>query len=85
MQTDIQHIRNIGPSCEKMFIAAGIKSAKQIRELGAVETYKLVVEKNHIKGHLMLLYALWTGLEGRRINDISEEEKLTLKKQVGRA
>ena len=80
--TDIQRIRYIGPKSSKLLIAAGIKTAEDLVELGAVKAYVKVIKKFPEKRHWMFLYVMYTGLQNKHFTDISKEEKLMLQKEV---
>ena len=71
-------IRNIGPAFEKELMAAGIKTAEDLREVGADAAYARLLE-NGTKPHFIGYYVLHMGLQGRPWNDCKGEEKKALR------
>lgn len=47
MSEPVSAIRNIGPALEKALTAVGIRSAEQLRELGADQAYKMLLQNGH--------------------------------------
>ncbi len=80
MSDPVSSIRNLGPSTEIIFTAAGITTAEQLRALGADEGYRLVL-KNGTRPHFIGYYALVMGLQGRPWNDCQGVEKENLRKR----
>jgi len=78
MNTPISSIRNLGPSYEEACARAGIATAEQLRELGADETYSLLL-KTGTRPHFIGYYVLVMGLQGRPWNDCKGEEKKALR------
>ncbi len=77
--TAISTIKNLGPAMEKEFNAAGIMTAEQLREMGADEAYKCLLE-NGTRPHFIGYYVLHMALQGRPWNDCKGEEKKALRK-----
>ena len=77
--TAISTIKNLGPAMEKEFNAAGIMNAEQLREMGADEAYKRLLE-NGTRPHFIGYYVLHMALQGRPWNDCKGEEKKALRK-----
>ena len=78
--TALTSIRNIGPALETALTAAGIKSAEQLREVGADAAYIKLLE-NGVSPHFISYYVLHMGLQGRPWNDCKGAEKTALRKQ----
>ena len=78
MPTPITSIPNIGPASEAAFARAGIYSAEDLRELGADEAYKRLLETGSAP-HFIGFYVIVMGLQGRPWNDCKGEEKKALR------
>ena len=78
MGLPVSTIRNLGPASEKEYSLAGINDAETLRELGADEGYKRLLQAG-IKPHFIGYYALVMGLQGRPWNDCQGSEKETLR------
>ena len=78
MNTPISSIRNLGPAYEEACARAGIKTAEELRELGADETYARIL-KTGTKPHFIGYYVLVMGLQGRPWNDCKGDEKKALR------
>jgi len=76
----VSSIRNLGPAVEAMFKRVGITTAEQLRELGADEGYRRVLQ-NGTRPHFIGYYALVMGLQGRPWNDCQGKEKAALRKR----
>jgi len=79
MSDPVSSIRNLGPAVEAMFARVGVTTAEQLRELGADEGYRMVLE-NGVRPHFIGYYALVMGLQGRPWNDCQGVEKANLRK-----
>jgi hypothetical protein len=74
----ISSLRNLGPASEAAFRKAGIRTAEELRELGADAAYaRLLVagERPHFIGY----YVLHMALQGRPWSDCKGEEKAALR------
>ena len=78
MAEPVSSIRNLGPAVEAMFARVGITSADQLREIGADEAYRMVLE-NGSPPHFIGYYVLVMGLQGRPWNDCQGAEKEALR------
>jgi len=78
MNTQITSIRNLGPAYEEACARADIRSAEQLRELGADEVYSRLL-KTGTKPHFIGYYVLVMGLQGRPWNDCKGDEKKALR------
>ena len=83
MTEAVSTIRNLGPATEAMFARAGITSAEQLREIGADEAYRRVLEAG-VRPHFIGFYALVMGLQGRPWNDCQGVEKDVLRAKFDR-
>lgn len=70
----VSAIRNLGPRSEEMFARAGIRTATEVRDMGADEAYRRLIESG-TRPHFIGYYALVMGLQGRPWNHLDEREK----------
>ncbi len=75
----ISTIRNLGPASEDAFARAGLMTAQQVRDLGADESYRRLLQSGQ-RPHFIGYYALAMGLQGRPWNDAKGDEKAALRK-----
>lgn len=80
MKSPVSSIRNLGPAMEAACARAGILSAEDIRELGADETYKRLLQHG-TQPHFIGYYVLVMGLQGRPWNDCKRAEKKALRER----
>lgn len=78
MADPVSSIRNLGPASDASFARAGITTAEQLRDIGADETYRMLLD-NGTRPHFIGYYALVMGLQGRPWNDCQGEEKEALR------
>lgn len=78
MPTPITTIPNIGPASEAAFARAGINSAEDLRNLGADEAYKRLLDAGS-SPHFIGYYVIVMGLQGRPWNDCQGDEKKALR------
>ncbi len=78
MAKPVSSIRNLGPASDRSFARAGIRSAEQLRDLGADEAYRRLLEAGS-KPHFIGYYALVMGLQGRPWTDCQGAEKAALR------
>ena len=78
MPTPITTIPNIGPASEAAFARAGIHSAEDLREIGADEAYRRLLNAGSAP-HFIGFYVIVMGLQGRPWNDCRGEEKKALR------
>lgn len=71
----ITDLKNLGPSSEKEFHRAGIKSAQQLLKMGWVKAYIQLVRHNPRNCHSMFAYAIIGAVQNIEWNRISIEEK----------
>lgn len=79
--TDIEpvsSIKNFGPASDETFARAGIHSAAQVRELGADNAYRKLIEAG-TRPHFIGYYALVMGLQDRLWSDCKGDEKAGLR------
>ena len=62
-------IRNLGPRSVEMFARAGIRTAGELRALGADEAYRRLIASG-TRPHFIGFYALVMGLQGRPWNGL---------------
>ena len=80
MSDPISSIRNLGPASEAAFARAGIRTAAELRELGADAAYLKLLQTGH-SPHFIGYYALVMGLAGRPWNDCKGPEKEALRQR----
>ncbi|MDZ4395463.1 TfoX/Sxy family protein [Cypionkella sp.] len=78
MSNPISSIPNLGPASEAAFTKAGIHTAEEVRELGADEAYRRLLEAGS-QPHFIGYYVLHMGLQGRPWNDCQGDEKKALR------
>lgn len=76
----VSSIRNLGPAYEQAFARAGIKSAEDLREIGADAAYARLLETG-TRPHFIGYYVLVMGLQGRPWNDCKGKEKQALRQR----
>lgn len=74
----LQHLKNIGPAMEAWLIAAGITSAKQLQEMGAVEAYLRIRGLHKNAANKMALYALYGAIHNENCLRLAPEAKAML-------
>ncbi len=78
MPQPVTSIRNIGPAMGTALAAVGIRSADDLRRLGADAAYELLLE-NGARPHFIAYYVIEMGLQGRPWNDCKGKEKEALR------
>ena len=78
MPSPVSTIPNLGPASEAAFAKAGIHSAEEIREIGADEAYRRLLDAG-TQPHFIGYYVLHMGLQGRPWNDCQGDEKKALR------
>ncbi len=74
---NIADLPNLGPRSRQMLEGAGIRTAAQLRALGAVRAYVQVKRANK-DASLNLLWAMEGALTGQRWQDVAKRERLRL-------
>jgi DNA transformation protein and related proteins len=80
MSDPVSAIRNLGPASEAAFAKAGIHSAEELRDMGADEAYRRLLQSGAAP-HFIGYYVLVMGLQGRPWNDCQGEEKAALRRR----
>lgn len=78
MSNPVSSLRNLGPASDAVYAKAGIKTAEQLRTLGADAAYEQLL-KSGSKPHFIAYYAMAMGLQGRPWNDCQGDEKIALR------
>lgn len=78
MSDPVSSILNLGPASEAAFARAGIHSAQEVRDLGADEAYRRLLQAG-TRAHFIGYYVLVMGLQGRPWNDCQGDEKAALR------
>ena len=78
MTDPISSIPNLGPASEAAFARAGILSANALREIGADEGYRRLMQSG-MPPHFIGYYVLVMALQGRPWNDCKGDEKAALR------
>lgn len=76
--SDVTTIPNLGPASAESFARAGIHTAEAIREMGASEAYRRLLQSG-TRPHFIGYYVLVMGLQGRPWNDCKGDEKRRLR------
>ncbi len=74
MTDPVSSIRNLGPASDISFARAGIRSADELREMGADVAYRRLLAAGS-RPHFIGYYAMVMGLQGRPWNDCKGKEK----------
>lgn len=80
MSEPVETIRNIGPEMASAFARIGIRTADELRELGADAAYAQLLAAGR-RPHFIGFYALAMGLQGRPWNDCRGSEKEDLRRR----
>lgn len=78
MPSPVSSIPNLGPASAAAFARAGIRSAEEIRAIGADEAYRRLLRSGS-RPHFIGYYVLVMGLQGRPWNDCRGAEKTALR------
>ncbi|WP_397449860.1 TfoX/Sxy family protein [Pseudomonas sp. NA-150] len=81
MNDELQDLKNLGKTSAQWLHAAGIHSASDLRRLGAVDAYRAVRTRG-FRASKVLLYAIEGALLDIHWNDISDERKDALNRQL---
>lgn len=81
MADPISSIRNLGPAVEAAFTEIGITTAQEVRDLGADEAYRRLLQDGRTRPHFIGYYVMVMGLQGRPWNDCQGQEKIDLRKR----
>lgn len=76
----VTSLRNIGPAFAERCAVAGIKTAGQLRNLGADAAYEMLL-RTGTRPHFIGYYVLEMALQGRPWNDCQGDEKRALRKR----
>ena len=80
MTQPVSSIRNLGPASDAAFARADIRSAAELRDLGADQAYRRLLQTG-TRPHFIGYYALVMGLQGRPWNDCRGKEKIALREK----
>lgn len=80
MTDPVSTIRNLGPAIEAACAKAGITSAQQLRDIGADDAYRRLLQHG-TPPHFIGYYVLVMALQGRPWNDCKGEEKKALRER----
>lgn len=78
MPDPVTTIRNIGPAMEAAFARAGVRTAEELRAMGADAAYARLLAGGH-RPHFIAYYVIEMGLQGRPWNDCKGAEKAALR------
>lgn len=74
-------LRNLGKASSQMLLSAGIRTEKQLRDMGAVSAY-VAVKASGCKPSLNLLWAIEGALTDRDWKEVSRDERTSLLVQL---
>lgn len=74
----VSSIRNLGPAYERELEKIGVRTADQLREMGADAAYGALLSAG-TRPHFIGYYVLVMALQGRPWNDCKGEEKKALR------
>lgn len=81
LNTPIENVRNLGPTSAAWLREIGVHTKADLENLGAVFAF-LEVRRRRPKTSLNLLWAMAAGLEDRDWRELSEQEKVALRRDV---
>lgn len=76
----ISSLRNLGPATEAAFRKVGIRTAEELREIGADAAYARLLEAGE-RPHFIAYYVLHMALQGRPWTDCQGAEKAALRER----
>jgi DNA transformation protein len=79
--SELTRIRNLGPQCARWLQAIGVHTEAELRELGAVNAYRLLVLRGYRPG-MNLVYAIEAGLRGEHWARLAPEIRERLRAEV---
>jgi DNA transformation protein len=79
--SEVGRLRNLGPVSERMLNAVGVHTAAELRELGAVNAYRLLPLRGH-RPSLNLVWAIEAALTDVHWMDLPPETKARLKAEL---
>jgi DNA transformation protein and related proteins len=77
----IDNLRNLGPTSANWLRDVGIRTVRELEQLGPVAAY-LLVERHHPGATVNLLWAMAAGLQGRDWRELSADEKERLQQEL---
>lgn len=80
-ETTLAKMRNLGPASARMLGRAGIDTPAQLRELGAAEAY-IRVKLSGQSPSLNLLWAVWGAIQDAPWNEVPENVKAQLLREI---
>ena len=80
--TPVTRLRNLGPVSAEMLREIDVKSAEELRDMGAVEAYRRLRFVFGARANQNLFFALLGALEGRDWRDFSRGEENARLKQL---
>ena len=75
-------LKNLGAEADRKLGEIGIETAEEVRQLGSAMIYKILSHRLGRPEHLLWLYALEGGIQGRNLNSFSPEEKAAIQASV---
>lgn len=79
--SELTRIRNLGPQCARWLQAIGVHTEAELRELGAVNAYRLLVLRGYRPG-MNLVYAIEAGLRGEHWARLAPDVRERLRAEV---
>ena len=79
--SEVGRMRNLGPASERMLNAIGIHTAAELREIGAVNAYRLLALRGY-RPSLNLVWAIEAALTDTHWADLPDETKARLKAEL---
>jgi len=79
--SEVGRMRNLGPVSERMLNAVGVHTTPELRELGAVNAYRLLTLRGHTPS-LNLVWAIEAALMDIHWMDLPPETKARLKAEL---
>ena len=83
MSIPVHRLRNPGPRCAGWLARINIRTADDLRSVGAAAAYRELVIQGIVKPHRMLLYALGGALDDVDCLRMDRSRKLELEDEAG--
>ncbi|MEW8627339.1 MAG: TfoX/Sxy family DNA transformation protein [Candidatus Thiodiazotropha sp.] len=75
---ELSRLKGLGPKSEKSLNEVGIKTKRQLEEIGPVAAFNRLVQSASEKPSLNFLYAMVGALEERHWSEVAKSEKARL-------
>ncbi len=80
---ELAGLKGLGPVSAGWLAAAGIRTAEQLRSVGAVEAFGRISIREGRAATANLLYALHAAIEDKHWTEVTDAEKASLRRAAG--